>query len=218
MASRSAERGIGTADYRRGVSDWQLLGPVVKTQIHVDRMVTDGHYEDHKILEVDELWLGVDGVIGQLGGQSLLHAHHRLHPNKSWSERRRDFRANRLLSVGFTGHYSQMAEQFGAAPLGCAAEDIIVEHDGVVTVEQLSNGVQVRREGQVVELTGVAVAKPCVPFTKWLLGNQDAADDVVAPNRAFLDNGMRGFIVGLANQHDPVAIRVGDELWAASSS
>lgn len=198
------------------MSDWTLLGSVVKTQIHVDRMVTDGRYEDHKILEVDELWLGVDGVIGQLGGQSLLHAHHRLHPNKTWGERPRDYRPNRLLSIGFTGHYTQMAERFGDAPIGCAAEDIIVDHDGTVSLEQLSAGVQLRRDGQVVALNGVAVAKPCVPFTKWLLRDQEADDATVAPNRAFLDNGMRGFIVGLANQSDPVAIRVGDELWSAT--
>lgn len=198
------------------MSDWTLLGPVVTTQIHVDRMVNGGHYDDHLILEVDALWLGVDGVIGQLGDQSLLHAHHRLHPNKHRAERPRDYRPNRLLSIGFTGHYDQMAERFGAAPIGCAAEDIIVDCEGTISVEQLSGGVQLRREGQVVELDGVAVAKPCVPFTKWLLRDQDADDETVAPNRAFLDAGMRGFIMGLAGQHEPVAIRVGDELWVAS--
>lgn len=201
--------------YVHGMTDWTLLGTVVKTQIHVDRMVTAGRYEDHKILEVDELWLGVDGVIGQLGGQSLLHAHHRLHPNKTWGERPRDYRPNRLLSIGFTGHYAQMAERFGSAPIGCAAEDIIVDRAGTVSVDALSGGVQLRRDGQVVELSGVAVAKPCVPFTKWLLQDQDAGDETVAPNRAFLEAGMRGFIMGLADQHEPVAIRVGDELWAA---
>ncbi len=188
----------------------------MKTQIHVDRMVTEGRYEDHKILEVDELWLGVDGVIGQLAGQSILHAHHRIHPNKSWDHRRRDFRPKRLLSIGFTGHYSQMAERFGEAPMGCAAEDIIVDCAGTVTLGDLADGVQLRRDGQVVELNEVAVAKPCVPFTKWLLRDQDASDEVVAANRAFLEAGMRGFVMGLADQHEPVAIRVGDELWAAS--
>ena len=197
------------------MSDWTLLGPVVKTQIHVDRMVTDGRYEDHKILEVDELWLAEDGVIGQVGEQLILHGHHRLHPNKTWGDRPRDFRPNRLLSIGFTGHYDQMQERFGEAPLGCAAEDIIVDCAGTVSVDQLSGGVQLRRDGQTVELAGVAVAKPCVPFTKWLLKDQDAADDVVAPNRAFLEAGMRGFVMGLAGQTEPVAIRVGDELWAA---
>jgi hypothetical protein len=80
-----------------------------------------------------------------------------------------------------------------------------------------SAGVQLRRDGQVVELDGVAVAKPCVPFTKWMLRDQDADDAIVAPNRAFLEGGMRGFVLGLADQHKPVAIRVGDELWAAKS-
>ncbi len=197
------------------MSEWALLGAVVKTQIHVDRMVTDGRYEDHKILEVDELWLGQDGVIGQLAGQSLLHGHHRLHPNKTRGDRPREFRPNRLLSIGFTGHYAQMAERFGDAPIGCAAEDIIVEHDGTVPLERLSAGVQLRRDGQVVELNEVAVAKPCVPFTKWLLRDQNADDAIVAPNRAFLEDGMRGFVLGLADQHEPVAIRVGDELWSA---
>ena len=38
--------------------------------------------------------------------------------------------------------------------------------------------------------------------------------EVVAPNRAFLEEGMRGFVFGLEGKTEPVRIAVGDEVWA----
>lgn len=200
------------------MAEWTRLGPVVRTQIHTDRMVDDGRYHHDLIVEADELWLGPDGVIGQVDGRSVLHGHHRLHPNKTRAENPKGYRPNRLLSFGFTGHYTLMADRFGAAPVGCAAEDVIVEHAGQVTLDMLSGGLEVRRGERSIAFEGVAVAKPCVPFTKYLLDDQDADDDTVAPNRAFLEAGMRGFIVGLANHTDLVDVRVGDEVWARSAT
>ncbi|MEM7094820.1 MAG: hypothetical protein AAF567_17580 [Actinomycetota bacterium] len=192
---------------------WRELGPVVLVQVHIDRMVNGGRYEHEKIVEVDALWLGPDGLIGQRGDEQLVHAHHRLHPNKTRADNRKKFLPARLLSIGFTGHYDQMVERFGEAPIGCAAEDVVVEHAGVVSLDDLRGGVQLRRGDRVIALDGAAVAKPCVPFTKYLLQDQDAADDIVAPNRASLDDGIRGFLFGLADQSETVDVAVGDTLW-----
>lgn len=192
------------------------LGEVTLVQVHVDRMVKAGRYHDELIEQVEELWLSVDGVLGCRGPEVLVHAHHRQHPNKTRATPR-EFRPNRLLSIGFTGHHRLTVEQFRPVPLGSAAEDVIVACDRRVNLAELAGGVQVRRGTDIIELDGAAVAKPCVPYTKFLLDDQDAADDVVAPNRAFLDDGMRGFIFGLANQDAPASIRVGDEVWARSA-
>lgn len=200
------------------MSEWRHLGPVVKTQIHTDRMVNGGVYEDHMIVEADRLWLGPDGVIGDIDGSAVLHAHHRLHPNKSRADNRKKFLPARLLSFGFTSHYDAMAERFGQAKVGCAAEDVIVEHDAIVTLDELRGGLQLRRGDHVVDFVGAAIARPCVPFTKFLLQDQNAADDLVAPNRAFLDEGVRGFLVGLANQTEVVDVEVGDQLWVRAEA
>lgn len=193
-----------------------LLGKVVRVQVHTDRMVSDGHYHHELVEQVDELWLSHDGVLGCRGSDVLVHGHHRLHPNKSRANAR-EFRPNRLLSIGFTSHHNMIVERFGSQSLGSAAEDVMVECGRQVTLDELAGGVQIRRAGEIVDLVGAAVAKPCVPYTKFLLGDANAAPDVVAPNRAFLEDGMRGFVFGLANQTSPTSIVVGDEVWARTA-
>ena len=197
------------------MSDWKKLGSIVLCQIHTDRMVHDGDYRDELLAAVDSLWLSPDGVVGLIGDQAVLQAHHRLHPTRTigTTEKHRTYLPHRLLSFGFTGHYDAMAEHFGGAPIGCAAEDIIVSYDGTVSLDQVSGGVQIRRGERVIDLIGADVAKPCVAFTKYLLQDRSMPEDKVAPHREFLDHGMRGFIVGLAEHSDPADIAVGDEFW-----
>lgn len=197
------------------MGEWKKLGSVVLCQIHTDRMVHDGVYHDELLAEVEALWLGPDGVVGMIGDRAILHGHHRLHPTRTIgaTEKHRTYLPHRLLSFGFTSHYDAMVEHFGAAPTGCAAEDIIVDFDEVVTLDEVSDGVQIRRGDRVIDLIEATVAKPCVPFTKYLLGDQQTPEDKVAPHRTFLDDGMRGFLVGLANQAETVDIAVGDEFW-----
>lgn len=186
----------------------QLLGTIIKCQVSAQGLVRDGRYVAADIIDADELHLGVDGAVGWCDGRAVLNHHHKLNP------RRRTWKPGRLLSVGFTGHYSAMAGRFGAAPIGCAAENIIVDCDRIVTADEVAGGLQVRSaDGTSIDLEGAAVAKPCVPFTRFLLQNPEAEDEEVAPNRAFLDHGMRGFVLGLSNQADTAVVRPGDELW-----
>jgi len=200
------------------MSEWFRLGSIVLCQIHSDRMIHDEVYEDDRLVEAEALWLSPDGVVGVIDGQAVLHGHHRLHPTRTVgaTQKHRTFLPHRLLSFGFTSHYAAMTEHFGAAPLGCAGEDIIVHFDQMVTLDQVSGGVQIRRGERFIDLVDAAVATPCVPFTKYLLGDQAATSDKIARHRAFLEDGMRGFIVGLANQVEPVEIAVGDEFWVSA--
>jgi hypothetical protein len=197
------------------MSEWKKLGPIVLCQIHTDRMIHEGVYRDELLTEVDSLWLSPDGVVGLADGRAVLHAHHRLHPTRmtGTTEKHRAYLPHRLLSFGFTSHYKAMAERFGAAALGCAAEDIIVEYDHQVSLAEVAAGVQIRRLGRIIGLLDAEVATPCVPFTRYLLGDQRTLEDRVAAHRAFLDDGMRGFIVGLADHTEPVDVAVGDEFW-----
>ena len=192
----------------------EYLGTIVLCQIHTDRMVNGGRYETHHLMASDRLWLTPDGLLGETAGVATMHAHHRSHPNKFRSENTRNFLPHRLLSIGFTGHERLRNDRFGEHPSGIGAEDVVVDCDRRLELSELGGGVQIRTGAGPIDLVGASVAKPCVPFTKHLLGDQDASDEVVAPNRAFLDDGMRGFLFGLENMGDPVAITVGDEVWA----
>ncbi|MGH1488869.1 MAG: hypothetical protein ACRBK7_05650 [Acidimicrobiales bacterium] len=187
------------------------LGSIIKCQVSARGLIQDGRYIESDIVNAEQLHLGVDGVVGWCDGRAVLNHHHRLNPYLG------TWKPKRLLSVGFTGHYAAMAERFGSAPIGCAAENMIVDCDRIVTPNEMANGLQVRSaDGSTIDLEPAAVAKPCVPFTKYLLNNQDAAAEEVAPNRAFLDEGIRGFVLGLANQSDTAVIKPGDELWLAA--
>jgi hypothetical protein len=203
------------------------LGTIVKCQVSAQGLIQNKRYIDSDIINASELHLSADGVVGwcdrdgsgagevdhagRASQIAVLNHHHRLNPRLG------TWKPHRLLSVGFTGHYSAMADRFGAAPVGCAAENMIVDLDRVVTLDEVSNGLQVRTaDGGTIDLEGATVAKPCVPFTKYLLQNQDADDETVVPNRAFLDDGMRGFVMGLSNHTEVVVIRPGDEIWAAA--
>lgn len=192
--------------------DWELLGPIVRTQIHTDRMVQNGTYHQEKIIEVDELHLSTDGVVGVRDGQAILHGHHRLHPNKTRAERPRSFMPARLLSVGFTGHYAAINDYFGTVPLGCAAEDILVDTELTISEADLAAGIQLRGTNGVLDIGGASVAEPCVPFTKFLL-RTGGADHQVDIARAFLQKGMRGFVLGVPEDGTPFTLAVGDEVW-----
>ncbi len=192
-----------------------LLGTIVKCQVSARGLIQDGRYVDADIIDASELHLGADGIVGLCDGRAVLNHHHRLNPMA------KAFKPKRLLSIGFTGHYQAMADRFGGAPVGCAAENIIVDCDRIITEADLAGGIQVRAadESSVIELEPAAVAKPCVPFTKYLLNDQDAGDDRVGPNREFLEHGMRGFVLGLADfaeLPDAAVVRPGDQLWATA--
>ena len=193
--------------------NWELLGPIVRTQIHTDRMVDLGHYDASKIVEVDEIRLSPAGLTGVLDGVAMLHGHHQQHPNKSREHRPRTFLAQRLLSIGFTSHYAAMEEHFGEAQVGCAAEDLIVSCEGRVTAETLRDGIQIRRGATTIaELTGALPAQPCVPFATFMLGS-DPKSARVDEAINFLRDGIRGFRFGIPSLRDETTVAVGHEVW-----
>jgi len=196
--------------------DWELIGPIIRTQIHTDRMVDDGNYDASKIVEVDEISLSPDGLVGHVGDTALLHGHHRQHPNKMRKRRPRTFLEGRLLSIGFTSHYTVMAEFFGNAPIGCAAEDLIVSCAHRVTVHDLGAGIQIRRGSELIaELSGASPAQPCVPFITYLLG-ADATPDRIDEGREVLRDGTRGFRFGTPSPSPKVRVATRDTLWRRS--
>jgi hypothetical protein len=133
-----------------------------------------------------------------------MDAHHAAHPNSRAGGRR-------ALSIGFSGHYDQIAERFGSAPLGCAGENLIVATDRRITVSDLEGVIVVRTADGEVLLGSARVAAPCREFTSFMLGRPDVAPrDEIAADLAFLDDGMRGYILDLKTLEGAHRVRVGD--------
>lgn len=192
------------------MSDWVRLGAVVKTQIHAAEVVHDSSYDADLICAVEALWLSKAGAVGVTGSGAVLDYHHEDHPQL------RKFLPGRQLSVGFTGHYQAMQEKFGWAPLGIAAENILVDHDGRVTEAELAGGLIVETEAGRHRLTAAAIARPCVPFTKFLLRNPDADDETVRDYRSFLQEGTRGFVLSLGDIAERFRVATGDVVYRRS--
>jgi hypothetical protein len=186
----------------------RLIGPIVRLQVQRDPLKVKGiGYDPAGILAVEEAAIGPHGMVGRHQDTWVLDAHHSAHPRSRAGGRR-------ALSIGFTGHYDRMAQHFGDAPVGCAGENLIVATPDRLTQSDLAGTLVVHSADGEVELRRARVAAPCAEFTSWLKGLDavlpvlDQPDDV-----AFLDNGLRGYILDVAHLPGPITVRVGDEVW-----
>lgn len=194
------------------MSEWTELGRIIRTQIHTAEVVHDGRYDASLIREVSALWLTAAGVVGIADEIAMLDYHHADHPEL------RTFKPGRQLSVGFSGHYMAMERKFGSAPIGIAAENIVVDFPGRVTEAEIAAGVMIRSDQGTCELASAAVARPCVPFTRFLLDDVTASSEVVAEHRAFLADGMRGYVMSLVGLEAGFRVGVGDVVYRRSAT
>ncbi|MDH5421790.1 MAG: hypothetical protein OEY55_08300 [Acidimicrobiia bacterium] len=189
------------------MDEWILLGSVVRLQIHRTEIVYGGEYHVEHLARVESLWLTQGGVVGLVGGAAVLDYHHRDHPDLT------KFKPGRQLSIGFTGHYDVMRNHFGDVPLGIAAESIVVDHPGQLTEPEVSAGLRIQTKTGPIDLAGASVAKPCLPFTGFLLGPHADQADIVG-HRPLLDGGVRGFVMSLAGlQNGGVMVNEGDQVF-----
>jgi hypothetical protein len=193
-----------------------LLGRIVRLQVQTANLkIGDGRFEQFDpsgITVVDELEVNDGGVRGWRNGAELSDIHHRNHPQSKLRGRINS------ISVGFTGHYDRMRQQFGDhLTNGIAGENILVEHSGLVTADDVERGLVLETAGgERIELESVVVAKPCAPFTRWSLRFPEGArpDRTVTEGLQFLDHGMRGFYCRYDGA--PVRLRIGDAILLAA--
>jgi hypothetical protein len=157
-------------------------------------------------VSVEQLWLTPDGILG-LGpdGSWVVDIHHRLHPDTKNED------GLHAISVGFTGHYDEMRERFGARIVpGCAGENLIAETAGRVTLERIAGGLAiVAPDGtERLRFDVLKVAHPCRPFTGWALGRHVEPDELKS-HLQFLDDGTRGYRLQAATS---AMIGLGDRL------
>lgn len=188
-----------------------LLGPIVRIQIQRNPLKKPGiGYDPAPVQAVDEAVIGPPGLVGRHEGSWIIDAHHAGHPTSRGGGRR-------ALSIGFSEHYDRIAARFGAAPLGCAGENLIVATDRRIGPGDLEGVVVVRTDDAEVPLGGARVAAPCAEFASFLLGRDEVAPrDEVADDLEFLDGGTRGYILDLRPLEGAHRIRVGDHVFVTS--
>ena len=190
------------------MSDMRKLGEIALIQVHGDLLKHRDRFDPGPLVEVEEASLSADGMLGWSGSSWVVDVHHAAWPEPG---------PRRPLSMGFTSHYDKMRARFGTAPLGVAGENIIVACDEVVALEDLGDGVVIRcQDGREVALVRPEVARPCLPFTSFMLGLPTVGlSEEIVGHLQFLDGGTRGFILGVDELGEPVRVRVGDEVFVA---
>ncbi len=170
------------------------------------------YYDPSPLLIVNALLLSTRGVIGVTAeGEEIIDVHHADHA----ASRNRSVNA---LSMGFTSHYQSMRIHFGPHLLdGCAGENMLVETEDEQELARLEHGIAIQsaKTGQIVHLTDIIVAAPCVEFSQFAAcDSMPLAGERLKEALQFLDHGKRGFYMTLAPQQEPVAIQAGDIVFA----
>ena len=186
----------------------ELVGKVVQLQVHPDFVLQDERYDPTRLVETHRLSVTADGVAGRVGDAWVLDVHHAAYPGRHPGRLR-------PVSVGFTAAYDRMRERFGGtARLGVAGENIIVSSNRLPAIDELATGVEiVGIGGASLHLADAMVANPCLEFTSYLLGREaKGSQDEIGDDRAFLRNGMRGYILSTAGR-SPIEIAVGADVY-----
>lgn len=193
------------------MESYRTLGRIIALQIQTASLKVDAepraYYTPEPIRPVERLHIA-DGVIaGSVDGLEVLDVHCVAHPAS------RNRGNGNMLSVVFTGHYELMRAEFGTHLVpGIAGENILVEHDGRLTLDDLQHGVAIRTiDGSLIRFDSVAVAHPCVEFSRFSLDDLNADPRDVSQTLRFLDGGTRGFYCTVSSEL-PATIHIGDEL------
>lgn len=188
----------------------ELVGEIVRLQVQqVPIKVKGTGYLPEHIVAVERASVDAWGMLGWSEGTWIVDAHHKVHPSRRGG-------GKRPLSIGFSGHYSAMAERFGSAPIGIAGENVIVDGDPL-WLDDIAGGLVVETSDAELLLERPRVAAPCVEFTSFMLGLDEVAPLVeIQDALSDLHDGRRGFIVAADHQPTPIELRVGDKVFLSA--
>jgi hypothetical protein len=191
------------------------IGAIKQTQIQLSSLKQGQrphrYYDPAPLLVVERMRLTAGGALGLEGDQQRIDVHHADHPD---SKHRQGVNG---LSIGFTNHYHAMRDHFGAHLTdGCAGENILIETDQLWTLEALGEALVIEcRDGRRIALDGLVVAAPCVEFSRFAnLSADPLSSDELRATLQFLDGGMRGFYLRLAEGQEDAEIRAGNRVFA----
>ncbi len=201
------------------MDDYRQIGRIVRLQIQRKSLKQtlepkpgsarspERYYDPVPILAGEQLWIAESVAAMPRGDEVVMDVHCAAHPNS------RNRGSGNMFSIGFTSHYDKMREEFGEhLSDGIAGENLLVETMESFEVEDLSDGLVVRGlDGAEVEFGEVAVAAPCVEFSRFCLANPYADPGPTSEALRFLDGGTRGFYAWIATGL-PAMLRTGDVL------
>jgi hypothetical protein len=171
-----------------------------------------GSYDPTPLLTVESLLLSPDGVIGVTAdSRQVIDVHHAQHPAS------RNNRGVNGVSIGFTSHYEAMRGKFGDHLLdGCAGENILVEAENILKLADLGKrlAIQTQKTGDLIYLTRLKVAAPCVEFSLFAANHGMALPAAqLKETLQFLDGGKRGFYATVVGQSDQMLVQAGDRVF-----
>lgn len=193
------------------------IGQIKLLQVQRAALKVEDHshayYDPTPLQAVRSLLLFPEGVIGVTAdGRRGLDIHHAHHPES------RNNRGLNGVSVGFTSHYESMRYKFGDHMVdGCAGENILVEADHVLTLTNLGKQlvIQTQETSQLIYLTRLKVAAPCVEFSQFAASSGMALPtDRLKETLQFLNYGRRGFYATVVGQDSEIVVQVGDRVFA----
>jgi hypothetical protein len=158
----------------------ELIGTIVRLQIQRSSLKLGERprrwFDPAPILEVPELRLSSDGVVGVLpDGDQTVDIHNRTHPQTRYG-------TGNGISVGFTSHYAQMRARHGDRITdGIAGENILVETERAFSQADLPAQIAIEGPDGLVQLEGVRVIEPCVEFSRYSRRARDRAVRRVQP-------------------------------------
>ena len=191
-----------------------LVGPIVRLQVQRSSVKIAGahgrRYHPGPLVAVPALRLDRAGVTGLTqDGDPVLDVHHRDHPASKNRE------LHNGISLGFTGHYAAMRDQFGAhLSDGIAGENILIQFGDLIGEADLARGLVIAtQDGTHIALERIFVAAPCVEFSRYALRFPDAArpDRRITAALQFLDDGMRGYYATYDGAG--ATVRLGDRVY-----
>lgn len=195
------------------MSGWKALGQIRRLQIQRESLKVDAdpyrYYNPAPILSAPVLHVADGLVLAETDDAVVVDVHCASHP------RTRNRGNGNMLSVLFTGHYDKIRNEFGNHVRdGLAGENILVELDNVLDLDDVAGGLRIEGDGgRSLDFGEIAVATPCVEFSRFCLGDCEADPRETAKALKFLDKGTRGYYAYVSDGL-PAEIRVGDELYA----
>jgi hypothetical protein len=185
------------------LTNWTRIGEISLLQIQTGVLTGRGSYDTSMLVPVDTLKLTPDGVFGLSDDEWVADRHHRAHPAaKHW-------RAEDVLSFGFTSHYELMWDLFRQTSLGVAGENVIVVADQMINPKNLAGGMRIETGAGQIDLGEPHMLEPCVEFTRFMTSRPEASAREVKHDREKLRNGVRGYAAGIPGP-DPVEVGLGD--------
>lgn len=190
----------------------RLLGTIVRLQYQRGHLKVPGadhrykQYDSANIITTDELRFTPDGPETGPANAPVYDVHHRLHPDSR-------NRGDNGVSFNLTGHYALMRERLGERiTAGVAGENILIDHEGVLTEADLAGGLAVETRNGLAFIDEIIVATPCVEFSRYALDYpaDQPPNRLVADTVAFLNDGVRGFYAAM---REPATLRVGDRVF-----